>query len=163
MLINKIKGCFSFWMSHRWWKEIQHKLCYFKKYKYKFSLITSDNLSHEEKLPDETTQQLKLVWNSSGSWRGFLHCNHVPGALASAGEKENNILAIECPFLINNIKLSACNMYTNLCISRNSSLVSYCSWLNFILQPLPSPGERNKPKQTTHTQKTFPFLFLVSK
>ena len=103
--------------------------------------------------------QLKLVWNYYGSWRGFLHCNRVLSTLASSGEKENNILAIECPFLINNIKLSACNTYMNLYISRNTSLVWYHSWLNFILQPLPSPGERNKTKQTNpHTENiSIPF------
>lgn len=92
-------------------------------------------------------QQLKLVWNYDGSWGAFRHRSRVLCTVASSGEKENNRLAIECPFLINNIKLSVCNSYMNLCISRNTSLVWYYSWLNFIRYALPSPGERNKTNQ----------------
>lgn len=107
-------------------------------------------------------QQLKLVWNYDGSWRGFLHSNLVLSTLISWGEKENNILATECPLLINNIKLSSCNTYMNLCISRSTSLVWYHSWLNFILQPLPSPGERIKTKQNNTKEKTNPHTENIS-
>lgn len=92
--------------------------------------------------------QLQPVRNDDGS-SGAAYTAAVSSVLRP-GEKENNILAIECPFLINNIKLSSYNTCINLCNSRNTSLAWYDSWFKFILQSLSKPGKKkwNKPNQT---------------
>lgn len=142
-----IKECFiPPQMPHRWWKSIQHELHYFRKCKHKFSLIPL-----REPLPWKETP----IWNHNDS--NWCEMNGVEGAsyiaLVSSvlwsGQWETQARYWPLSALLYiNTTLSASNTCMSLSISRNTALVWYHSWLNFILQPLPSPGEKqNKTKQ----------------
>lgn len=141
-------------MSHRWWKYSQHKLHYFRKCKYKFSLIPLS-----EALPWKETPS----WNHNNSnWCEMMMA--VEGAFykhthVRSGEKQTRYLPLSVLFLSVTPKWL---LLTHAWISpfpETPFWVWYHSWLNSTLQPLPSPRKRNKPKQLDPHRENIPSPF----